>query len=81
MRFKVQALVPAILLSLAINTGLAAAHGAGLGHTLLEMVASIIGLQVGFVGGLSTRSFILPGRHKGYAADDRSIATSTSARS
>jgi hypothetical protein len=62
LRFKVLVLVPAILVSLALNAGIAAAQGSDLWPTLIAMALSIIGIQVGFLGGISARFFIIARR-------------------
>jgi hypothetical protein len=58
MRFGVLILLPAILLSLALNAGIAAAQDSGLWDTLLAIALSITGIQIGFLAGSSARYFI-----------------------
>jgi|SRR5450631_2365513 hypothetical protein len=58
LRFNVLILLPAILLSLTLNAGIAAAQGYGLWDTLLATALSITGIQIGFLGGFSSRYFI-----------------------
>ena len=62
MRFKVLILFPAILVCLALNAGIAAAHGGSLWPTLIAIALSVTGLQLGFLGGLSTRYFMAASR-------------------
>jgi hypothetical protein len=57
LRFKVFVLFPAILASMVLTTGIAAAQDYGLWPTLIAIVASITGIQVGFLGVILTRYF------------------------
>ena len=61
-RFKVLILFPAILVCLAIDASIAAAHGSGLWPTLIALALSVTGLQLGFLGGLSARYFVAASR-------------------
>lgn len=62
LRFKAFILFPAILVSLALNAGVAAAQGDDLWATVFAMTLSILAMQVGFLGGISTRHFIMARR-------------------
>ncbi len=75
--FKVLVLCPAILVSLALTAGIAAVQGNDLWPTLLAMALSIIGLQVGFLGGISAHYLLtarrppqrVPGAGQSVASD------------
>jgi predicted lysophospholipase L1 biosynthesis ABC-type transport system permease subunit len=73
MRFKVFILFPAILVSLALNAEIAAAHGSGLWPTLIAIALSVTGLQLGFLGGLSARYFIAASRTPGWRTARRPL--------
>jgi hypothetical protein len=62
LRFKAFILFPAILASLALNAGVAAAQGNDLWPTVFAMTLSILAIQVGFLGGISTLHFIMARR-------------------
>ncbi len=54
-RFKIITLVPAIGLILVASTVLGIARSAGFGATVLAAAAAIIGLQLGYLGGVGAR--------------------------
>ena len=71
LRFKVLVLFPAILMSLVLNAGIAAAQGNDLWATLLAIALSAIGIQVGFLGGISARYFLMARRPPHRAGQQR----------
>ena len=73
MRFKVLILFPVILVCLALNAGIAAAHGSSLWPTLMAIILSVTGLQLGFFGGLSTRYFMDASRAPGPQTSRRAL--------
>jgi hypothetical protein len=82
LRFTVLVLFPATLLSFALIASVAAARGYGLWPTLIAVALSITGIQVGFLGAISTRYFMTARRsaHLRGAADRPTAAARGSAR-
>jgi len=82
LRFNVFVLVPAICVSVAFIASVAAARGYGLSPTLIAVALSVTGIQVGFLGTISTRSFITARRsaHRRGGADRPAAAARGSAR-
>jgi hypothetical protein len=62
MRFKVFSVFPAIGTIIALTVFIAFAQGGGFGSTLLAILLTVTGLEVGFLGGAMTRHFIAPSR-------------------
>jgi hypothetical protein len=59
LRFKVFSVFPAIGTIIALTVFIAFAQGGGFGSTLLAIVLTVTGLEVGFLGGAMTRQFIV----------------------
>jgi hypothetical protein len=56
-RFNIFVLFPAMLVDVPVNVGIASVRGGGLWPTLLSIVLSITGLQLGFlVGGMALQA-------------------------
>jgi len=56
-----------------LNADIAVAHGRGLWPTLIAIALSVTGLQLGFLGGLSTRYFIAASRTPGWRTARRPL--------
>ena len=55
LRFKVLVLLPAIACAIAAGAALGLAERAGLATTVLETLAAVVALQLGYLGGVGTR--------------------------
>jgi len=62
MRFKVFVLFPAIAVGAALTASVAAMQGTGVWSTVVATALSIVGLQLGFLGGVVTRHFVAASR-------------------
>jgi hypothetical protein len=61
-RYRVQVLFPAAVFSLLIVVGVAVFEASAISSALVAAIVFVVGLQIGYLGGLLTRFYMLAAR-------------------